>query len=143
MATTTTVQVTENVWDVAIETVEGDVVTVVTAGDTLVEIADEAAQGAAGANGLSAYQIAVTNGFIGTEAQWLASLQGSSSGSKYIHTQTSESAEWIVNHNLGERPSVEVRNQAGEKVGARVLHTSLNQFIVYVTLPLAGEARCL
>ena len=29
-----------------------------------------------GENGLSAYQIAVNNGFVGTEAQWLASLKG-------------------------------------------------------------------
>jgi hypothetical protein len=38
------------------------------------------AQGTAGTNGtngLSAYQIAVNNGFVGTEAQWLTSLQGS------------------------------------------------------------------
>jgi hypothetical protein len=37
------------------------------------------AQGTAGTNGtngLSAYQIAVNNGFVGTEAQWLTSLQG-------------------------------------------------------------------
>jgi hypothetical protein len=32
--------------------------------------------GADGANGLSAYEIAVTNGFVGTEAAWLLSLQG-------------------------------------------------------------------
>ena len=30
-----------------------------------------------GANGLSAYEIAIQNGFVGTESQWLASLQGS------------------------------------------------------------------
>lgn len=29
-----------------------------------------------GANGLSAYEIAVANGFVGTEVEWLASLQG-------------------------------------------------------------------
>lgn len=29
-----------------------------------------------GADGLSAYQVAVNNGFVGTEAQWLASLVG-------------------------------------------------------------------
>ena len=33
-------------------------------------------QGASGTNGLSAYQVAVNNGFIGTEGQWLSSLQG-------------------------------------------------------------------
>lgn len=34
------------------------------------------APGLNGANGLSAYQVAVNNGFVGTEQQWLASLQG-------------------------------------------------------------------
>lgn len=34
------------------------------------------ADGADGANGSSAYAIAVINGFVGTEAQWLASLVG-------------------------------------------------------------------
>lgn len=32
--------------------------------------------GAAGSTGSSAYQVAVATGFVGTEAQWLASLQG-------------------------------------------------------------------
>ena len=32
--------------------------------------------GANGIDGQSAYQLAVTNGYVGTEAQWLASLQG-------------------------------------------------------------------
>ena len=35
--------------------------------------------GSNGTNGLSAYQIAVANGFVGTEAEWLSSLQGASS----------------------------------------------------------------
>ena len=34
------------------------------------------AQGLPGQPGLSAYQIAVNNGFVGTEAEWLASLRG-------------------------------------------------------------------
>ena len=33
-------------------------------------------QGVAGTNGSNAYQVAVANGFIGTEAQWLLSLKG-------------------------------------------------------------------
>ena len=32
--------------------------------------------GADGANGKSAYELAVDNGFVGTEAEWVASLQG-------------------------------------------------------------------
>ncbi len=38
------------------------------------------ATGPAGSNGASAYQVAVANGFPGTEAQWLASLTGPAGG---------------------------------------------------------------
>ncbi len=36
----------------------------------------DGADGAPGAAGLSAYEVALTNGFVGTEAEWLASLVG-------------------------------------------------------------------
>lgn len=36
--------------------------------------------GASGTAGLSAYEIAVKNGYVGTEAQWLKSLKGADSG---------------------------------------------------------------
>lgn len=36
----------------------------------------EVAEGIKGDNGASAYEIAVDNGFVGTEAEWLTSLQG-------------------------------------------------------------------
>lgn len=37
---------------------------------------EQGTPGAPGADGASAYEVAVDNGFIGTEAQWLASLKG-------------------------------------------------------------------
>ena len=37
---------------------------------------DDGATGAAGAAGQSAYELAVENGFVGTEEEWLASLEG-------------------------------------------------------------------
>ena len=39
------------------------------------------ADGADGANGLSAYQVAVNNGFVGTESAWLLSLKGATGSS--------------------------------------------------------------
>ena len=39
-------------------------------------IAEKGDSGATGADGKSAYQIAVDNGFVGTESEWLASLKG-------------------------------------------------------------------
>lgn len=37
---------------------------------------DDGAPGAPGGSGLSAYEVAVSNGFIGDQAAWLASLVG-------------------------------------------------------------------
>lgn len=64
--------------------IAGDGVSITTVGDTIVitSTAPAGATGPAGTNGtngtngLSAYQIAVANGFAGTESQWLDSLRG-------------------------------------------------------------------
>ncbi len=50
----------------------------------------------AGPQGLSAYQLAVQNGFIGTEQQWLDSLTGNQE--EYVLTkQTNEIADVTIN----------------------------------------------
>lgn len=45
-----------------------------------------------GITGKSAYQIAVENGFVGTEQEWLASLKGEPGESFEIHSLTTENA---------------------------------------------------
>lgn len=95
----------------------------------------------AGPRGASAYEIALANGFIGSEAEWLASL-GSSSAA-YVHTQTTESVEWIVNHNLGVKPVVEILTTGGALVDAEVLHVTNNQLRIYFATLFTGEARCI
>lgn len=58
-----------------------------TAGDLETETVDlgssDLALGMPGADGKSAYEIAVANGFIGTESEWLASLKGEDGRSAY------------------------------------------------------------
>ena len=44
-------------------------------------------KGDPGADGKSAYEIAVDNGFVGTETEWLESLKGSSEGDNKIHSK--------------------------------------------------------
>jgi hypothetical protein len=68
---------------------------------------------------------------------------GTSGGLKFIHTQSSASDEWIVNHNLGERPMVEVRSAGGQVIDAEVLHVSDNQLRVYFSTAFSGQVRCL
>jgi hypothetical protein len=43
-----------------------------------------------GPSGLSAYQIAVANGFVGTEAEWLASLEGKDGGDYTLAAATAD-----------------------------------------------------
>ena len=60
----------------------------------------------------------------------------------FDHTQATPASEWVVNHNLGFRPSVEILNAGGSEVEAEVLHMSVNQVRLYFTMALAGSARC-
>lgn len=60
----------------------------------------------------------------------------------FTFVQTTPLATWIINHNLGYEPSIEVRNQSGQVVLVDVLHSSLNQSIIYAVVPFAGTARC-
>jgi hypothetical protein len=55
-----------------------------------------------GAEGLSAYQIAVKNGFVGTEVQWLATL-GSNATQPEIITFTGATGAVVVDYTLNSR----------------------------------------
>lgn len=67
---------------------------------------------------------------------------GSGSGSvAYVFTQNSPSATWTINHNLGYKPSVELLTVGGVEFDASVMHTSINQTIIDIAMPIAGSAR--
>lgn len=89
-----------------------------------------------GQPGASAYEIAVANGFVGTEAQWLLSLREQA----YEHVQSSPVDEWIVNHNLARNPVIEIMDVAGREIEADVLHVSPNQTRIYFNQPKSGKA---
>jgi hypothetical protein len=59
----------------------------------------------------------------------------------YTHVQASASTSWVVNHNLGFEPSIQVRNTGGVVVGCRVQHVSLNQAVISFNVATAGSAR--
>lgn len=69
--------------------------------------------------------------------------QGPPGGTAFEHVQPSPAAEWIINHNLGLEPNVEVLSVGGAVVDADVLHVSTNQVRVYFASAQAGRARCL
>jgi hypothetical protein len=61
----------------------------------------------------------------------------------YVHTQSVASTTWIINHNLGYIPSVELVDAAGVEFNATVTHTNVNQTIVTILVATAGIARLL
>jgi len=98
-----------------------------------------------GVNGLSAYEIAVQDGFVGTEQQWLLSLKGDTgttglSGGSYTHDQATPSAVWTVVHNLGYFPNVSVVDSANSLVIGDVSYTDNNTLTLTFNGAFAGKA---
>lgn len=61
-------------------------------------------------------------------------------GAPTVFTQASALAEWVVNHNLGYKPLVDILDTGGNLVGAEVAHISLNQFNVRFAAATTGQA---
>lgn len=56
------------------------------------------------------------------------------------YVQSSSSDEWIINHNLGWRPLIQIFSSGMVEVEADVRHMSDNQARVYFGAPVAGVA---
>jgi hypothetical protein len=75
--------------------------------------------------------------------QRVGAIEQGGLGTGFIHTQSTPASEWIVNHNFGYYPHIEVYSTGGEKILANTLNTSLNQTRVYFAAATAGSARCI
>lgn len=60
----------------------------------------------------------------------------------YVHQQAIADVEWIVNHNLGNKPDHEVYLDSGVSVLADTIHVSANQLRVYWATPRTGFVYC-
>jgi hypothetical protein len=60
----------------------------------------------------------------------------------YEHFQAAPASVWTINHNLGYFPDIHVYNVGSSEVLAEIVHVSVNQALVYLTVPMAGRARC-
>lgn len=98
--------------------------------------------GELGPTGLSAYEVALLEGFIGSEAAWLASLVGpqGASGGFYTHTQGFPASVWTITHNLGYRPQVQVFDSLDREVLGDVLHIDVNTLTVTFTAGFSGKS---
>lgn len=98
-------------------------------------------QGPPGPAGKSAYQIAVDNGFSGTEAQWLASLATGGVLPSYQHNQSSPASVWTIHHNLGFFPGgVMTVDSSGKEFKAEITHIDQNTVQVSMTAQQSGSA---
>ena len=62
-------------------------------------------------------------------------------GAAYDFVQSSSSATWTINHNLGYKPGVDVYDSGSQQIQAEVSHTSVNQTVILLTVSTAGFAR--
>lgn len=60
--------------------------------------------------------------------------------SLFIHSQTSASDFWTVNHNLGYNPNVTVFNEDNEKIIGTVTYTSANTLQITFSTAQSGKA---
>lgn len=61
-------------------------------------------------------------------------------GSSFLYVQPVAAYNWTINHNLGARPVVEVRDNTGHIVFAAVTHLSIDIVYIEFSIPYAGTA---
>jgi len=94
--------------------------------------------GKRGLQGFSAYDIAVLEGFNGTESQWLDTL----TGDKNYSVDFTMSSTVSILHNLNKYPSVTVFDSAGDEVEGSVSYNNLNSVTVTFSAPFSGKVIC-
>ena len=99
-------------------------------------------QGPQGPAGLSAYQVALANGFVGSEAAWLASLATGGVTPFYEHIQSSPSDTWLITHNLGYYPGgVTTVNSANQEFKGEVTYIDQNSLRINMVGAQSGIAH--
>ena len=106
------------------------------------------ADGATGPGGLSAYEIALQEGFVGTEQEWLDSLVGPEGPQGPVGTDLTYLTSFtvaddvLVQHNLGKLPAVSIIDSAGDEVVGTVEYIDNAQLRVRFNAPFSGQITC-
>lgn len=66
--------------------------------------------------------------------------QGSTAEVFYVHTQSTASDTWTINHNLGGEPTAVVLDSAGTQCEGTFSYPSKNQMVITFTAPFTGTA---
>ena len=103
------------------------------------QVGRQGKDGTDGLNGQSAYELAVSLGFTGTEAEWINSLKD------YDKTYTQDFTALdtvVVQHNLNKLPAITVIDTAGDEVTGGVAYTNVNQCVITFSFPTSGTVTC-
>ncbi len=68
-------------------------------------------------------------------------ITGPAGAPAYVHNQSTQAGTWVINHNLGYKPAVEVYDSGSSEMIAEVAHPTVNQAVVTVNPATAGFAR--
>lgn len=66
--------------------------------------------------------------------------QGNSANVFYVHTQSTSSAVWTIDHNLGAHPTAVVLDSAGTQCEGTFSYPTLNQMVITFTAAFSGTA---
>lgn len=73
----------------------------------------------------------------------VALLSGNTIGDKhYTHNQTVPSTMWVINHNLGKRPSIDAVDNLGREIKGHLEYVNDNTSYLYHSGPITGKAYC-
>ncbi|HET6887692.1 MAG TPA: hypothetical protein VFH87_07805 [Candidatus Udaeobacter sp.] len=68
---------------------------------------------------------------------------GGTGGDKnYVHVQNLAADTWVIFHNLGKYPAIDVIDSAGSVVIGEISHMDLNSSMVTFSVPFGGVATC-
>jgi hypothetical protein len=62
-------------------------------------------------------------------------------GVGFLFTQASPSTTWLINHNLGFKPVVQMFDAGSQEIEGLISHPSLNTTSILFAVPIAGFAR--
>lgn len=71
----------------------------------------------------------------------LAAADGGGGLTAFVYTQSTPATVWVINHNLGYKPLVEVFDSTDTLFDANVMHASVNQTIITLNVAASGWAR--
>lgn len=99
-------------------------------------------QGPQGIQGLSAYQVALQNGFIGTVDEWLQALATGGKPPSFTYEQTSPSDTWDIEHNMGYFPGgIVTVNSANQEFKGEIVYIDVNHVRITMVGAQSGTAH--